>query len=697
MKIKKQVPARPDLSSVPGAAARFLGALTPENLQAFLLGLTLFLVPLFPDEKLNRLKLMAFGTGLIVTGTVWALTKLFSRSWTLYRTPLDLYLGIYFVSAFLYYNHSANPAVASSEFQRMIFSVGAFFVTIQVCSGPRAGRLRKIAIAGWIAGLFLISVYGIMQKSGGLGPVMVPQMERVFGTFGNPIFFAAFLIISIPVALAWLIESGKLRWRALLLCPLLASIWALFYTGTRAAFLALPIAMALFYVLNETRNGWRWSMTLWHYRIRTALILASVIVIHLVLNFSHTGYQGNVGRVKQAIVASRITATSQTHTVIWKDVLKMWIAHPWFGTGYGTFHIEFPQYASDELKQIYPQSQRIVNDAHNEYLQILAETGLVGLAVFFSMVFVFYLTALRAFYRPGVERPEGLFQDRILYAGLLTGVTALLIQNIFSVDMRFIVSSIYVFFTMGLILSFYTGEIRVSWPTGWKSRVIKSAWLAFFLLLSGLIGFERDPKGFFIAGIYQFGKGDDGSWSWKKTAALGPGLLPALLRPYMAQKVLASTPGFFDEKLLDSAQTIKDLEQLTRQHPEQWKYWEKLGYALAREIKRTEPDGRKVVDSQIAKRAVYAYLQAHEIEPRTDGPPNNIGNIYFTMNMRDEAMKWWKKAIQTNPDKIDARLNLGLAYYYRGRIKESATQFEEVLKRDPKNKKAIVMLKRMVE
>mgnify|MGYP006929334128 CR=1 FL=1 len=39
-------------------------------------------------------------------------------------------------------------AVASSEFQRMIFSLGAFFVAIQTCSGEKAGQHRRWVLTG---------------------------------------------------------------------------------------------------------------------------------------------------------------------------------------------------------------------------------------------------------------------------------------------------------------------------------------------------------------------------------------------------------------------------------------------------------------------------------------------------------------------------------------------------------------------
>ena len=95
---------------------------------AVILALTLFFSPLFPDEKLNRWKLIALGTGLILCCVAWAVSKILDKEFVVYRTPLDIPLLAYTVTASFFYGASANPSVASSEFQRMIFSVGALTI-----------------------------------------------------------------------------------------------------------------------------------------------------------------------------------------------------------------------------------------------------------------------------------------------------------------------------------------------------------------------------------------------------------------------------------------------------------------------------------------------------------------------------------------------------------------------------------------
>lgn len=628
-----------------------------DSLPATTLSLTLFLTPLFPDEKLNRLKLIALGSGMILTGLLWGISKSLETRWTFSRTPLDLPIGIYGLSAILFYAFSKNQGVAESEFQRMIFSVGSFFAGAQAASGASKNSLRKWIFSGWMAGLFLISIYGILQKSGGIGRIQVPQTDRVFATFGNPIFFAAFLILSIPIAIGLLLESKAWIQRCFFFLTTCIALWALYYTGTRAAFLALPIALGFFYFLFEIRSGWSLTKGLWKHKGK--IFLAGLVALFLAFSSSKARESA-----WKSIRASRMTATSQTHTMIWKDVLKMWRAHPWLGTGFGTFHIEFPAYASEELKAAFPQGERIVNDAHNEYLQILAETGLAGFVIFMAILAIFYAGAVKFYLTTPVVPPP-------VFLGLLAGALALLIENFFSVDMRFIVSSAYLFLAMGLAASLYAVEKPVSWPSLFPLSSLRWAWAAFFILASGAAGLIHKPF-------------DRGLW-------------PALLRPYRAKQVLKSEPDFFDDKILNNAQSIGQLEGLTQKYPNEWKLWDKLGFAFAKEIERKDAKGGKVVYPDMAEKSVQAYVRAYQLNPKAEGPPNNIGNIYYTMKQPNEAILWWKRAIESGPEKIDARLNLGLALYYQGKIKESAEQFQEVLKRDPKNKKAIVTLKRMVE
>ncbi|MBI2119107.1 MAG: O-antigen ligase family protein [Elusimicrobia bacterium] len=689
--VKKNLEENPHLAP---SAFKLAGILN--LLPLYSLALTLFLVPLCPDEKLNRIKLIVLGVGLIVSCVLWALKKIFEENLTIYKTPLDVPLLLYFITALFYFKSSQNPSVAANEFQRMFFSIGAFFITLQICSEKESFQKIKFLLLSWFGGLFLVAVYGILQRSGGIGSLMVPQTDRVFATFGNPIFFAGFLILTLPILMAFCLMTKPIFLRILLVAVFFLGVLSLFYTKTRAAFLSFFISNLLFYLFLERMQGWQWTRKSWGWKKSILIFFLILGAFHLILNSVSSNYQTIFKKIESSVRLSRALDADQTHTLLWKDVLKMWRANKWLGTGYGTFHVEFSRYASEDLKRMWPQQQKLINDAHNEYLQILAETGLIGFTVFLFLFIIFYWKSFK-FLRSSFETANPDKERAVLYLGFFIGISALLIQNFFSVDMRFVISAAYIFLTMGLACASFSKPFVFSWGLGIKKKIFKFLWISMILLVTGVAGFIPKSHSFFLLGIYELSPSENRSWSWKKTPAKGPGLLPLLLRPYLSQKQLSQTPDFFDQKTLNSVQTIQDLESLIREAPEVWQYWEKLGYFYAKEIQRKDPSGKKLIDSLMVNKAISAYLKAYELNPKAEGPPNNLGNIYFTIHHRQEAIEWWKKAIVTNPDKTDPRLNLGIAYYYEGKIKESVEQLEEVLKREPKNERAIVLLKQMVE
>jgi tetratricopeptide (TPR) repeat protein len=231
--------------------------------------------------------------------------------------------------------------------------------------------------------------------------------------------------------------------------------------------------------------------------------------------------------------------------------------------------------------------------------------------------------------------------NKPLIAGLLAACISLLVQNFFSVDMRFIISSVYLFMLFGFIESFNDSFVAVNVPHGARN-----------ILAIGVIGAA--------AASY-----------------------PAILRPYIAQNHVATTPDFFDERVLEPAKTIEDLQALAHKYPNQSSIFERMAWVYAKE--------------RNFDKAIEQYLIANRLNPASPGPLNNLGNIYFLQNDRAKAISYWEKSLQADPRQIDSRLNLATAYYYNGQLKPCVDQLKATLKIDPHNEKAIVFLKRLTE
>ncbi len=566
--------------------------------------IVLFLAPILPDVKLSRPKLFILETGIYGSLFLWAASQFISGKIKARRIAPIVPLAVYAAAGCVMYLLSPDRPVALNEFKRALLSCAAFLVVPLVADSD--GK-RDSALAAWLGGSFCAVVYGLLQHYGGIGRLMVPQMQRVMSTFGNPIFFAAHIVVTLPLAAGlWFAYRRKIV-RLLLAVYIAAALAAVYFTGTRAAYIGLAAAAAVF-IFAAVRTA----------RMRAAA--AGLLVIAGTVFFFST---------------EKLWSRQQAHGLIWRDTAAMWLHHPLTGTGPGTFHIYFPRYASDELKRIWPTGQFIVNDAHNEFLQYLSETGVVGLGIFMWVLAACFAGAWRLSRVSGGER-------RMALTGAIAACAGLLTQNIFSVDMRFIVSAVSLFMTMG---------IAESYREEWVERRLGS----------------RAARGTGLAAI----------------AAAGFLVFPAILEPYRAQRKVAATPDFFDEKVLEPAKTIAELRALAARYPDKASIYEKLGWVYAKE---KNWDG-----------AITSFKRSSELDPTTAGPLNNLGNIHFLLGNRPQAIDHWKRSLAINPAQIDGRLNLAMAYYYQGQLKEATDQVKDVLKLQPGNEKAIVLLKQMTE
>jgi len=601
-----------------------------DHLFGIFASLLVFLVPLFPDEKLIRLKLQVLEYGIFVLAGFAVLRILwdekgispgfFQARENRPRVYVYLAVAIWFLSQAILWFISPEKSLANAEERRICLAAASF---LSFSLFPLKSFWKKIFYGSWALAAGLLSLYGILQVSGGIGPIQVPQMPRPMANCGNAIFFAAFLLTSIFVTWAAISLFKKDKFRFLAIFFLALEVLALWFAQTRAAWIGFGAALLV--------------GILWKFGIRRIPIWVWPLVLVL----------GGIFIFQTKNVWMR----DQAHLLIWRDTLKMWKDHPVAGVGLGAFHTNFVQYASDDLKKKWPQGEFIVNYAHNEFVQILAEGGLLGLLAFL-LIFIFFF---KYQFGPALARWKG--EESIF---LTLGVLGLLVQNFFSVDMRFSISLSTLFILMGLSLA---------------SEEIQAAPVPAFGLS------QRIPNFFRIAG--------SGIWIF----FLGAVILPVLRRPYLAQKAVSEQKDFFNERLLDPAKTVADLEDLAARYPREPLVMERLAFAYAKEIKT--PQGK--TNGEMANKAISSYQKVIQIDPGRLGAYNNLANIYYTLGNSAAAIDYWNRALAVDPQFLEGHLNLGKVLYVRGRLKESAAHFEKVLQIDPKNSEAVVYLRKMVE
>ncbi|MBP8973954.1 MAG: O-antigen ligase family protein [Anaerolineae bacterium] len=262
----------------------------------------------------------------------------------------------------------------------------------------RAGRWAWIAL-GVVWAAVLQAVIGLYQYNGGSGAahLWIDNFRhfRAFGTFGQPNPFSAFMGLALPLTLglawghagrAWQrARQGTPRWWAgvrmrqeSLLAALYALCAALLLAGLiaswgRGAWLGFGGAGAVM-VFFAPRRRWQGAALVGvGVLLAGGLWLADMlpVAVQTRLNSVFSDFVG-LQDVRGAPLSDANFATVE-RLAHWQAAAEMASGHLWTGVGLGNYEVAYANYAL--LR--WPNA---LGHAHNDYLNILAEAGLVGLA-----------------------------------------------------------------------------------------------------------------------------------------------------------------------------------------------------------------------------------------------------------------------------------------------------------------------------
>lgn len=271
-------------------------------------------------------------------------------------------------------------------------------------------RLKKVVLLITVFG-FLFAFFAILQSF--LSPTKIygiyesQSAASPFGSFVNRHNFAAMMEMTIAVPLGMLFVGAVEKDKRLLFITAIGLMGiALLLSGSRGGLFAL-LAEVVLLVIITTQNRGRGNIFL---KGILAIALIAVIVFGAVL----IGNESSLTRLAET--ASSDDFTSQ-RTVIWAVTLDVIKANLPFGAGLGAFGMAFTPH--DTLN-----GMGRVEQAHNDYLEVLATAGIVGLFIGLAFFFFFFRTAWRHIntlnlYRRGVA------------VGAFAGCFAVLVHSVF--------------------------------------------------------------------------------------------------------------------------------------------------------------------------------------------------------------------------------------------------------------------------
>jgi len=267
---------------------------------------------------------------------------------------------------------------------------------------PRSLWLAAVAVAA-----FVIALVGLREKALAHFVLRNPTW-RIFATFFNPNplggFFAMMAPLAVSASVAAAVRWQRLTWGFAAFLLLLALV----PTYSKGAAVALVVAMVVYLVLMAKTGA--------NPRRKLGIVLLAFAAIAALAMAAVIASPGLRNRLSGTLGPRSVS--NMFRLLTWKGTVHMAADHPWLGIGPGAFKHAFPKYAIAGY----------VEAAHENYLQILAEQGVFGAAVFLWLVGAVLFTGRQAVARA----PDG--GARALAVGAIASITVLLVHSLFDYD-----------------------------------------------------------------------------------------------------------------------------------------------------------------------------------------------------------------------------------------------------------------------
>lgn len=228
---------------------------------------------------------------------------------------------------------------------------------------------------------------------------LFPQGPNPASTFVNRNFFAEYVVCTLPFSVYLLANMRTSRWLPLLASTVALNVVALMMTGTRSALLAMWVLVPVC-VLILVRYRQQFALMEWN---KSDRVLVGVVLVAGVWGM------GSIPSGNPKVIADQIGSTAlqrsfirtasiakpteytegsfSIRSVMWKATARMVMANPWTGVGAGAWEVQIPLY--EGIGTLMETDYY----AHNEYLQLLGEYGVVVGGGFLAFLWAYLLKA----------------------------------------------------------------------------------------------------------------------------------------------------------------------------------------------------------------------------------------------------------------------------------------------------------------
>jgi putative inorganic carbon (HCO3(-)) transporter len=633
---------------------------------------------------------------------LWGLQVLLHKKLSILPSKLAPFLGIFFlsqlVSTVFSLDHRTSILGYYSRFNGGLLSLMSYLLIFFLALQSIRKKYLPLFIESLLISGFLLSLYAIPEHFGHSVSCLLISHQfdvncwretvqlRIFGTFGQPNWLAAYMAMLLPLNLLWFERSWQKGPSALAsqifwLVTLLSNFATILFTQSRSGLLAAAAAWLLFWgsqiVQKLLHKALQWK------RIWPSFLLSSLALGVLFLFFGSI-YTPSLSQLLQNKTVSQNStlaeteksssieeggsASSEIRKVVWTGAFRIWQRYPLFGSGVETFAYSY--YLDRPVEHnLLSEWNLLYNKAHNELLNYLANSGAFGLLSYLS-IFV----AL-AFFLWQAARENKLSQKSIAFASSLL---AMFVSNFFGF------STVMVNLLFFLLLAFlcienewFDEKKKKSWQ--WQFKAWQQLLLGLLLSLFALFAWRWVWRTWYAD--YQFTAGQNAFENSDYQNALNKIQTAIELSPKEAlfYDQLATDYGILATLLADqdasaSAELASTAVKLSTYaltlNPHHLNFY-KSQVSLYVQLGKLDPS--------YYLRAISTLQTAITLAPSDAKLYYNLSLLQAMTGQTNSALATMQKAVDLKSNYAQARNQLAEMLIAQGRLSEAAEQYQAIL------------------
>lgn len=584
-----------------------------------------------------------------------------------FKNPLTIAVTAFVVLNLISALFGVNPLKSLwGNFERMggvfyLAHLALYYFYIVLLAQMKQDYMRKFVLSVITLGATL-AVYGVLVWLKILTFLPDPSYPRISATFGNPIFFASFLILPMFLTLFYLIQEDT-KWKKALYGVIIAlELWSILLSQTRGAVVGLGLAFFVSAILYISLTPKR-KLKIWGGA--AALVLVGI----LVFGFSKPEMfpQGTIFRR----IFSLRDGNTEARLIQWKIALKGFTNRPVIGVGAEAYSVVSNANYNPE---IFNYDRSWFDKPHNYFLEVLVTSGVLGFAAYLAML-LFVVVILYKAYKEGLY---GLMEFCLLVCGWI----AYGVQNLFVFDT---IPASLMFYSFLGFAGFLWVESREDAGKKFKiepylepvfvsSVVVLSSIAAVYIIFVGNIAGWRIAKN--INYGYAYGTVDvQKSQNYFKVAIDAPFNFDPIETGSKYGEIAITTSSRTDvpkeirQSIVNSAiaYQLRVVDKVTND-PTAWQRLADLYLAKA-----------ALESTRLDQGAFDAATTASTLAPKRPEPLLEIARLNIYSNNAPGAQAILRTLLKNIPNNTDAQVQLGLIDWYTGNADEAIALGEKAL------------------